>query len=154
MLISGNAEIDTNFELVNTTADGYALTDTELAKQFADNGISPVTLPEALVTDNCTITNVEITSTDFSKDAAVDFEYKNNYGNVRISKYENDIELVGDTTAMNVISGQMININGLDILIFERKDSCTIEYKDNLTEYNIMLECDLDTAIEFAETIK
>ncbi len=154
MLISGNAEIDTNFELVNTTADGYALTDTELAKQLADNGISPVTLPEALVTDNCTITNVEITSTDFSKDAAVDFAYKNQNGCITISQFSDDYSFVGDTTEMNVISGQILKANGMDILIFERKDSCTIEYKDNLTEYNIMLECDLDTAIKFAETIK
>ncbi|MDE7124424.1 MAG: hypothetical protein K2N83_02895, partial [Eubacterium sp.] len=86
--------------------------------------------------------------------ATVDFEYKNNYGNIRISKLDNDMEFVGERIARNVISGKMIQSNGMDILVFERENSCTIEYKDNLTEYNIMLECDLDTAIEFAETIK
>lgn len=154
MLISGNAEIDTNLELSDITADGYALTDTELAKQLADNGISPVTFPEVLVTDDCTINNIEYTSTDLTKDVTVDFQYKNDYGDIRISQLNEDFDFVGDTTAMHVISGQMLKVNGMDILVFERKDSCTIDYKDNLTEYNIFLECDIDTAIEFAKTIK
>lgn len=42
----------------------------------------------------------------------------------------------------------------MDILIFERDNSCSIIYRDNVTEYNIHLKSDIETAIEFAESIK
>ena len=76
-LIDNNAEIDYNLENADTTADGYALLNTDLAKQLSDYGITPVTFPEELIKDNCKITKMENTTTDktFSHDANVEFEY-------------------------------------------------------------------------------
>lgn len=155
-LVNGDAEVDINLDNADTTADGYALLESEFAKQLAENGISPVTVPEKMLDDDCVLYNIEYPETDksFSRVFLADMKYKGFYGNVRITQSAEDFEKAGYNIKRNVISGQMINVNGMDILIFERKDSVSVEYKDNLTEYHIYLECDLETALEFADSIK
>lgn len=158
-LINGNAQIDMNLENADTTADGYALLETEFAKEIAEKiGITPITFPEEMIGENCEITEIENYTVDetVSLDALIDFEYMGNYGDLIIIQYQQDFEFVGVDQSIDVISGQMIKANGMDILIFEHKggNSCTIRYKDNLTEYCIDLKCDIDTAIQFAESIK
>ena len=156
-LINGNAQIDLNLENADTTADGYALLETEFAKEIAEKiGITPITFPEEMIGENCEITKMEKSLTDekIMLDAWIVFNYKGNYGDFTITQYTEDAKWIGVSNSNDVISGQMININGMDLLIFEHKNSCTIRYKDNLTEYNFYLKCDIDTAIQFAESIK
>lgn len=154
-LIDGNAEIDYNLENADNTADGYALLDTDLAKQLEDYGITPVTFPEEMIKDHCKITEVKtISNDDILKDVEIEFEYYGKKGNMSIEQLSDSIESTGVSTVMAVESGQMIKINGLDILIFEQKDICLIRYKNNLTTYHIYLNCNLETAIKFAESIK
>ena len=71
-----------------------------------------------------------------------------------ISQFKDDLEWSGSDTVMSVKTGELININGIDVLVFEQNKSCTITYKDNSTEYNILLECDFELAKEFAKTIR
>ena len=156
-LINGNAELDYNLENADTTADGYALLETDLAKELESFGITPVTFPEALVSDECKILKTENLTVDkaISLDAHINFEYKGLLGGVLIEQFMPvDSEWVGSSTVMDVEAGEMINVNGMDVLVFEQKDNCTVTYKDGLTEYNIYLECDFETAKEFAKTIK
>lgn len=158
-LINGNAQVDYDLKNADTTADGYALLETEFAKEIADKiGITPITFPEEMIGENCEITKIENYTVDetVSLDALIDFEYKGYYGNLSLTQYQKDFGMVGIDESMKVVSGQMIKANGMDILIFEHKggNSCTIRYKDNLTEYCIYLKCDIDTAIQFAESIK
>lgn len=155
-LINGNAEIDLNLELADTIADDYALLDSDLAQNVATYGISPITFPEEMINENCIITNVELLSveTDVSIDVNIEFEYKGIYGNMTIEQYKQDFEFTGEQTSLDTSSGQVININGMDVLVFEHKENCSIIYKDNTTEYSIYLESDLDTAINFVESIK
>lgn len=152
--INGNAEI--SLENADTTADGYALLDSELAKQLAEFGISPVTLPEEMIKENCEITNIEnlIVDERVALDVAIDFEYQGKPGGVLITQYAYDTVWQGIDAADEILSGQMMNVNGMDVLVFEQKKSCSIRYKDNNTEYMIYLECDIDTAIQFARSIK
>ncbi len=154
-LINGNAEIDYNLENADTTADGYALLDTNLAKQLADYGITPVTFPEEMIKENCKITKIEsISSDDFSKIISIDFDYNNQHGCLTIEQMSKELESTGVSTVMDVKSGQMININGMDVLLFEQERNCKIKYKDNLTSYDIYLECDFQYAIRLAKSIK
>lgn len=154
-LINGDAEIDYNLENADTTADGYALLDTDLAKQLADYGITPVTLPEEMTKENCKITNFEsVSSDDISNVVTIDFDYNGQQGWLRIDQMSEKFETAGVSTVMDIKSGQMINSNGMDILLFEQEGNCKIIYKDNLTTYDISLDCDLETAIKFAESIK
>lgn len=156
-LINGNAELDVNLENADTTADGYALLETDLAKELENFGITPVTFPEAMVRKNCKITKIENLTVDetISLDANIEFTYNGTIGSLTICRFRPmDTEWTGSSTVMDVEAGEMININGMDVLVFEQEKNCTITYRDGLTEYNIYLECDFELAKEFAKTIK
>lgn len=154
-LINGNAEIDYNLENADTTADGYTLLDTDLAKEIADYGITPITFPEEMIKENCKITQIEDVSPDETwKVISIDFDYNGQQGWLRIDQMSEDLESTGVKSVNNIKSGQMIKVNGMDVLVFEQENNCAIVYKDNLTTYNISLYCDLGTAIKFAESIK
>lgn len=155
-LINNDAYVDMNLENADTTADRYALLDSDLAKELEQHGISPVTIPEELVKTNCVITSIEYPETDKTRNytAYIGFEYQGLYGQMTITQQIQALEWVGQETKKNVISAQMITINGMDVLIFETPEHCIIRYKDCLTDYNIYIKCDIDTAVKFAETIK
>lgn len=155
-LINGNAEINMTFEFTNTKADTYSLLNSKLSLDLSEHNISPVTFPEEMITENCSITNIDYSSDEntVSSDAVVHFKYQNIYGNMMIRQFNNDYQFIGSWSEMDVISGQTLSSNGMDILIFERDNSCSIIYRDNVTEYNIYLESDIETAIEFAQSIK
>ena len=156
-LVNGNAEIDFDLENADTTADGYKLLETDLAKELESFGITPVTFPEAMVRKECKISKIENLTVDktISLDANIEFTFNNNIGSLMIREFRPlDTEWTGSGTVLDVKAGEMINVNGMDVLVFEQKDNCTVTYKDGLTEYNIYLECDFETAKEFAKTIK
>lgn len=155
-LVDGNAEItDYNLENTDTTADGYALLDTDFAKKLKDYGIDPITFPEEMTKENCTITDIEVVNSDeLSVIIDVCFEYNGQEGSLYIYHMLQDMETAGSKGVMDIKSGQIIRANGMDILVFEQDDSCTLLYKDNLTSYDMSLDCDLETAIEFAKSIK
>ncbi len=154
-LINGNAEIDYDLENADTTANGYALLESDLAKQLVDYGITPVTFPEEIVKESCTTTEIKmVMNEDVLKIVDIDFEYNTIIGNLYIQQTSQNTESAGVNTVMDVKSGQMIKVNGMDVLIFEQENNCKIKYKDNLTTYDISLDCDLETAIKFAESIK
>ena len=154
-LINGNAEIDYNLENADTTADGYALLDTDLAKQIADYGITPVTFPEEMIKENSKITKIKLDmNEDVLKIVDIDFEYNGQKGSLYIQQISENTGSTGVNTALDIKSGRMINVNGMDVLVFEQENSCSIRYKDNFTIYDIHLDCNLETAIKFAESIK
>ena len=154
-LINGNAEIDYNLENADTTADGYALLDTDLAKQIADYGITPVTFPEEMIKENSKITKIKLDmNEDVLKIVDIDFEYNGQKGSLYIQQISENTGSTGVNTVLDIKSGRMINVNGMDIIVFEQENSCSIIYKDSLTTYDINLYCDFETAIKFAESIK
>lgn len=155
---NGNAEIDFNLENADITADGYALLDSEPAKQLAEFGITPVTLPEEMIKENCEITNIENQTQEESvaHTAEIEFEFNGKYGFILIEQFAKDFEFVGEFVAHDINSGQMINANGMDILVLEHESGLySIIYKDNSTHYDISLyDSDIDTAMQFARSIK
>ena len=155
-LINGNAELQYPMENADTTADGYALIETDLAKDLESFGITPVTFPEALVEENCKITKIENTTIDetISLDADIYFIYDGFKGCLIISQSKPMDESIGISTVMDIKSAEMIKVNGMDVMVFEQEKICTIKYKDDLTEYDVTLHSDFETAREFAKTIK
>ena len=155
-LVNGNAELHYPMENADTTADGYALLETDLAQELESFGITPVTFPEALVGKNCIITKIENTTIDenISLDADIYFSYNEFEGNVTITQFKPYDTMTGIGSVNDIKAGDLLNINGMDILVFEQEENCTIKYKDGLTEYNIYLYCDFETTKEFAKTIK
>lgn len=156
--VDGNALVDYNLENADTSADGYALTDTDLYKELAAHGITPVTLPEYLTNGNCTITEISFDTdhTNIVTFAYIYFEYNGCSGSLDISQYSEDVENAMIEEYMDVKSGQIIRVNGMDVMVIEQKNHyCSVRYKDALTQYDFFLrDCDLDTALEFAKSIK
>ena len=154
--IEGNAKTDINLKLTDTTAYGYLLENSDLAVKLKAQGILPITFPEELIKENSEIIKINNITTDstVSLDVYVEFNYNNAFGTLTVSKYTENFEWTGEMVTPDVLSAEMIKVNGMDILIFEQKDSCIIQYKDNLTEYNIYLKSDMETAIKFAKSIK
>ncbi len=155
-IIDKDAHIDINLEYANTTAANYELSESELAKELEAHGITPVTIPEELLKDDCKIISIEYPETDTSVNiiARITFEYHGYYGRFTITQFVNDFNRKGYSIMKNIVSGQMIKVNGMDILIFEREKNCSVRYKDNLTEYNIYLEGDKETIINIVNSIK
>lgn len=155
-LVNGNAELQYSMENADTNADGYSLLETDLAKELESFGITPVTFPEALVDENCKITKIENTTVDetISLDANIYFVYNGFEGELTICRFAPYDEKTGISTVMDIKSGELLNINGMDVLIFERERACIIKYIDELTSYRIYLNCDSETAKEFIKTIK
>lgn len=154
-LINGNAKIDYNLENADITADGYALLDSDLTKQLADYGITPVTFPEKMIKENSKITKIKLDmNEDVLKIVDIDFEYNGQKGSLYIQQISENTGSTGVNTVLDIKSGRMINVNGMDVLVFEQENSCSIRYKDNFTTYDIHLDCNLETAIKFAESIK
>lgn len=154
-LIKGDVEIDYNLEYADTTADGYTLLDTDFAKQLADYGISPVTFPEEMIKENCRITKIEsMLADEISNIVRIDFYYNGQQGWLDIEQMSKGAKTEGRSVVTDIKSGQIININGMDVLVFEQEGNCIIKYKDNRTTYDISLYCDLETAIKFVESIK
>lgn len=155
MLNNGNVQINDNPKNADTSADGYALLDTDLAKELIEQGITPVTFPEEMLKDTCKITSVEVTHSETSVSCAdINFKYNDNKCYLLIEQMTEEFYVEYNSKVNQVKSGQMIRANGMDILVFETKNGCLIKYKDNLTNYTIVLECDMKKALKFAESIK
>lgn len=154
--IKGDAKTDINLKLADTTADGYLLEDTELSRELKTQGISPITLPEELIKENSKIIKLDNITTDktISTNVEIEFNYNNDYGLLSISQYVENFEWTGEMVTHDVLSAEMIKVNGMDVLIFEQANGCTIQYKDNLTEYSIYLKSDIKSANQFAKSIK
>ncbi len=155
-LVNGNAELQYPMENADTTADGYALLETDLAKELESFGITPVTFPEALVYENCKITKIENTTIDetISLNADIYFSYNDFEGNITITQFKPYDTMTGIGSVNDIKAGEIININGMDVLVFKQNVQSTIMYIDGLTYYDIDLDCDFETAKKFAQTIK
>jgi len=154
--IEGNAKTDINLKLADTTADGYLLEDSELIKVLETQGLSPVTLPEELIKENSKLIKIDNITTDksISKNVEIEFNYNDSFGRLVISQYAEDFEWTGEIVDDDVLSAEMIKANGMDILIFESENSCTIRYMDNHTTYEIYLETDFENTKLIAQSIK
>lgn len=155
-LINGNAQTDINLKLADTTANGYSLENSDLAVKLKAQGISPVTIPEELIKDNSQIIKIDNITTDktISTDVEIEFNYNNVFGTLVVSQYTDNFEWTGEMVTHDVLSAEMIKVNGMDVLIFESENHCNICYKDNLTIYDIYIESDMSSAKQFAESIK
>ena len=154
--IEGNAKTEINLKLADTTADAYSLKDSDLANELEAQGVSPLTFPEELIKENSEIIKIDNITTDstISLDIYIKFNYNNALGTLAVSQYSEDFEWTGEMVDMDVLSAEMIKVNGMDVLIFEHENNCTICYKDNFTTYEIYIETDFETAKLFAQSIK
>lgn len=142
------------FDKVNDNAGEYKLLGSNLAKELAENGISPVLLPEAIISTKCMISSVDYDYSEFDITVNINFSIDNKECSIHIIKYS-DIDFVLATDFPN-ISSQVakIEIGNLSIYVFEQGKTCTIVYQDGLIYYSIDLPYKLEESVEFAKSIK
>lgn len=150
--ISGDAQIDPNLAEADTSADGYALTNTAVAKDLAELGITPVTLPK-LITDGDIQSVSTIQKDSMMTSAQVRFTAQGITGDLTVTRYADSYSWEGTDRVTDIDSGKLVRANGLDVLVLAREDSCTLRYRDGNTEYDLYLACDEDTAVAFAESL-
>ncbi|MBQ4057543.1 MAG: hypothetical protein IJD40_01275 [Lachnospiraceae bacterium] len=148
-----NKYIVVRFDKSNDKADDYELLGTELAAELKENGIYPVLLPEALLSDESKITEIEYQFWDVLTSVTISFSYKNEKGYVSINQYDPIVES-GKSEFPNAKYETTIDINGIQVHIFEQSKKGTITFKDGHTEYTIISSMNVEQAIEFAKTIK
>lgn len=148
-----NKYIVVRFDKSDDKADDYELLGTELAQELKENGIYPVLLPEALLSEKTQIAEIEYEITDALTSVNISFIYGNEKGNLMIDKYEPQVD-IGEAAypyAKNIIE---LEINGVSVYVFEQNKKGTITFIDGQTEYTIVSSMNVEQAIEFAKTIK
>lgn len=148
-----NKYIVVRFDKSNDKADDYELLGTELAAELKENGIFPVLLPEALLSDESQISEIEYQSGDVHISANISFMYGEEKGFVSIEHYDTIVES-GKSEFPNAKYITTIDINGIQVHVFEQNQKGTITFKDGQTEYTIISSMNVEQAIEFAKTIK
>lgn len=148
-----NKYIVVRFDKSDGKADDYELLGTELAAELKENGIYPVLLPEALLSEDAHINDIEYQVTEFATSANISFVHDKEKGSLIIDKYELQ-EIIGEAEYPNAKNVTTLEINGIIIYVFEQNQKGTITFIDNQTEYTIVSSMNYEQAIEFAKTIK
>lgn len=148
-----NKYIVVRFDRSDDKADDYKLLGTELAAELKENGIYPVLLPEALLSQETQITEISYEFTDVITSVNIGFVYGSKKGNLMIDKHESK-EVIGVAEYPNAKNVTTLEINGVYVYVFEQSKKGTITFMDNQTEYTIVSAMTYEQTIEFAKTIK
>ena len=142
----------------NTDADNYYDNSLELINVLNEKGFENVILPVALISEDYSVKinilsleNIEKTTIDFNGDS-MDFSCT-----INITKHisDDDSFTIGQSSVSNLYNQvKHISVNGIDILVFSDEINSYIYYVDKNIEYDIYINCDFDSAVEIAETIK
>lgn len=148
-----NKYIVIRFDKSNDKAEDYELLGTELAQELKENGIHPVLLPEALLSNEAQITEIEYEFTDVITSVNINFIYRNEKGHLVISYYDS-ADYMGESEYPNSKSVTVVETSGIQIYVFEQDQKGSIAYKDGQIEYGIFSSMSYEDAIDFAKTIK
>ncbi len=148
-----NKYIVVRFDKSNDKADDYELLGTELAEELKENGIYPILLPEALLSDETHITEIEYEFTEAIISVNINFDYKNEKGHLVIGYYDSS-DFMGESQYPNAKNISVVEVSGIQVYVFEQNKKGSIAYKDGQIEYGIFSSMTYEQAIEFAKTIK
>ena len=134
-------------------ADSYSLAGSALAKELEANGISPVTLPAALLTDEWNVDSITYQKDDFFVSSDIKLENNDSIAVLNIVQYSSE-DFLTDIKVNYPSKGTQLNINGMDVFAFELKETANVIYRDGLTDYSISIDCDYESFIEIIKTIQ
>lgn len=136
-----------------STVEDYALSETSLAKELAEKGITPVLLPKVLTDGTYTVESVQYETTELIKSANIRFSSGKTEGTLVISIYADGAALpvtdygeAKDAAALQTDWGTYY--------IFTQANNTIIDFSDGRTVYSIIMNCSRDTAIALAQTIQ
>lgn len=148
-----------NLRGTNSNNDMQLEDSADLIAKLKDSGFEKVMLPSLLLTDEYTY-DVDITEDEEFITAFVTFHNMNSNTvfSATIAKYKNGIDSLFDNDMQITAeydSAKQLSSNGIDIFVFGNKDTSTITYINNDTDYGIdLINCNFDMAIEIAKSIK
>lgn len=149
-----NDYIRINFDKTDDKSDNHQLLGNELIKELSDKGFNEVLLPEAIFSDEYSITKIEYETVEYINSVNITFQYKNKPGVIYITKYSMS-DMVPDIEFLNVTSDiETINVSDVTAYCFMQGKSASINYKDGLTLYTIQIPTNLENSLEIAKTIK
>lgn len=150
-----DTHIRVRFDKSGEKADEYKLLGSELAKELSEHGISPVLLPEVLLTNEYKITGVQHVEEEFFIDATVIFKKDSQKGHLNVSKYAFEDLVPAPNITKDAKLVEQIELAGIIVFVLQQAEGETaIVYQDGLTQYHIQFNATLEDAIAFAKTIK
>ena len=132
---------------------GYALTDTPLAKTLAENGIGPVLLPEALTDGTYAVDSVQFETTELIRSADIRFFSGKTEGTLVISVYAEGAALPV-TDYAGAEDAVALQTDRITCYVFTQGGHTVIDYSDGQTVYSVVMNADRETASAFARTIQ
>lgn len=141
------------FDSVADESRDYELLGSELAQSLEKNGISPVLLPEALLSKEAKIKDIQYQVGEAHISANISFKYGWDKGYVSIVSVSVD-SMIGESQFPNGKRVCQLEISGIPVFVIEQNGEGNIYYRDGQTEYSIVTSMSFEKAVEFAETIK
>lgn len=154
-----NNHFNVNLGNANTDADNDTDNGLELINSLNEKGFENVIMPASLISEDYS-TKINTLCEENVEKAFIDFKNnsKNISGTIYITKYEssNNLAFVGQVSVPDSYNQvKQIIVNEIDVLVFSDETISYIYYIDKNIEYHIhILNCDFDSAVEIAETIK
>lgn len=152
-----NEHIRVRYDKGSDNAAQYGLLGSQLAKELETNGITPIVLPEILLTDDYRLS--EVTYEKFDAFLAARINFNNDTSKIKgfIDMYQyEEKKLLPAIDFQGVDDSVKLTVSGIDVYVFNQKQGVSITYQDGNTQYDIVLSdnVSIDTAFEFAKTIK
>lgn len=145
-------------DLRGETKPAEASEDNNLVNNLILESLHTLKLPEVLLSDeyekSARMQEDDLMTTIYVDLNAVDSQTS---GSIMISQYKDSkIEIgngVGNISSMYKYFTQLL-VESIDVLVFGEDNEVYIKYIEQNTEYEIFLNCDFDTAVKIAESIK
>lgn len=154
-----NNHFNINLGNANTDADGYTDNGLELINSLNEKGFENIVLPDALISEDYS-TKITTYNLDNIEQATVDFKSNSTdfNGTIIITNHINskDNFIIGQSSVPDSYNQvKQIHVNGIDVLVFSDEATSYIYYIDKNIEYHMhILNCDFDSTVKIAETIK
>lgn len=128
-----------------------------LAQELKANGIVPIVLPEALMTDEYNLS--DITYEKFDTMTSAYFNFDNNESHINgyaVVEQFDDKSFLPAIDFQGVEDSLKLTVSGIDVYVFKQKQGVSISYQERNTQYNIVLSenVSIDEATALAKTIK
>lgn len=142
----------------DTTPNGYALAETDLFKQIADLGITPVTLPEVLTNGEYIVSDIREVQTSSAENPLkqITFKFTKNKTVGAVTAIKSGMPY-SNSDFLDIEDADEYAVNGMDVLLIKHKKSYSIHYYDSTqsVKYSISLvKCSDSEAEKIVESIK
>ncbi len=145
--------VQVNFKDSDSNAERYKTENMTLLRRLNIEGFDDILIPSKIFDDGRYFRSLEVTRYDYLENVSIQFlNWKTDYYKISVDKYlrEEDIKRIKfnyDSKRMD-----MVEVNGLEIFVFEQEDICVVAFRDGQYIYQIFIPEDFEDAKEFAKS--